>query len=84
MKYSSTVRPKVSNYFSGPITACLFRDNVQKETWCMKSYDGVDYKLTLCRLQSRLQNIYHGQPYARVDLDPIPESTFSPTHVQRI
>ncbi len=42
-------------------------------------YDGVDYNLTLCRLQSRLQHIYHGQdyamqsrpqPFARVDLIP--------------
>ncbi len=29
---------------------------------------GVDYNLTLCPLQSRLQHIYHGQP-ARVDLN---------------
>jgi hypothetical protein len=29
--------------------------------------------LTLCPLQSRLQYIYHEQPYARVDLNPIPE-----------
>ncbi len=26
--------------------------------------------LTLCSLQSRLQHIYHGQPYARVDFIP--------------
>jgi hypothetical protein len=32
----------------------------------------------LCPLQSRLQHIYHGQPYARVDLNPMPESTLSP------
>ncbi len=38
---------------------------------------GVDYKLTLCPLQSRLQHIYHGQPYARVD--PMPELTLSPS-----
>jgi hypothetical protein len=30
-------------------------------------YARVDYNLTLCPLQSRLQHIYHGQPYARVD-----------------
>jgi hypothetical protein len=37
---------------------------------------GVDYNLTLCPLQSRLQHIYHGQPYASVDdLNPMPEST---------
>jgi hypothetical protein len=31
---------------------------------------GVDYYLTVCPLQSRLQHIYHWQPYARVDLNP--------------
>ena len=41
---------------------------------------GVDYNLTLCPLQSRLQHIYHGQPYARVNLNPpILESTVSPS-----
>jgi hypothetical protein len=34
----------------------------------MDPYAGVDYNLTLCALQSRLQHIYHVQPYARVDL----------------
>ncbi len=40
----------------------------------------VDYNITLCPLQSRLQHIYHGQgqPYAKVDLNPMPESTLSP------
>ncbi len=28
---------------------------------------GVEYNLTLCPFQSRLEHIYHGQPYARVD-----------------
>ncbi len=28
---------------------------------------GVDCNLALCQLQSRLQHIHHGQPYARVD-----------------
>jgi hypothetical protein len=36
----------------------------------MEPYAGVDYNLALCPLQSRLQNIYHGQPYARVDFIP--------------
>jgi hypothetical protein len=36
----------------------------------MESYAGVDYNLNICTLQSRLQHIYHGQPYARVDLIP--------------
>ncbi len=43
----------------------------------MGPYAGVDYDLTLCPLQSRLQIIYHGQPYARVDLNPMPESTLT-------
>ncbi len=30
----------------------------------------VDYNLTLCLLQSRLQHIYHWQPYARVNFIP--------------
>jgi hypothetical protein len=45
----------------------------------MVPYVGVYYNLTLCPLQSRLQHIYHGQPNARVDLNPIPESTLSPS-----
>ncbi len=44
----------------------------------MGPYAKVDYNLTLCPLQSRLQHIYHGQPYASVDLNPMPESTLSP------
>jgi hypothetical protein len=39
---------------------------------------GVDYNLTLCPLQSQL-HIYHGQPYARVALNHMPESTLSPS-----
>ncbi len=33
----------------------------------MGPYAWVDFNLTLCLLQSRLQHIYHGQPHARVD-----------------
>ncbi len=39
---------------------------------------GVDYNLTLCPLQGGLKHIYHGQPKAKVDLNPMPESTLSP------
>ncbi len=42
---------------------------IQRKTWRMNPYAGVDYNLTLCPLQSRLQHIYHGQPYAWVDLN---------------
>jgi hypothetical protein len=45
----------------------------------MGPYAGIDNNITLCPLQSRLQHIYKGQPYARVDLNPIPESTLSPS-----
>jgi hypothetical protein len=45
----------------------------------MVTYAGVDYNLTLCPLKSRLQHVYHGQLYARVDLNPMPESTLSPS-----
>jgi hypothetical protein len=36
----------------------------------MGPFAGVDYYLTLCPLQSRLQHIYNGQHYARVDFIP--------------
>ncbi len=40
----------------------------------MRPYAGVDYKRTLCPLQ----HMYHGQPYARVDLNHMPaDSTLS-------
>jgi hypothetical protein len=44
----------------------------------MGPYAGVDYNLTLCALQSRLQHIYQAT-HARVDLNPMPESTLSPS-----
>ncbi len=47
--------------------------------WDVGSYAGVDYNLTLCPLQSRLQRSYHGQHYARVDFNPMPESALSPS-----
>jgi hypothetical protein len=46
----------------------------------MGPYVGVDNNLTVCRCQSRLQQIYHGQTYDKVDLslyyrvDFIPQS----------
>ncbi len=47
----------------------------------MELYAGVDYNLTLC---DRFQHMYHGKPYARVDLNPMPESTLSPKQGLRI
>jgi hypothetical protein len=60
----------------------------------MRPNAGVDYNLTLCLLQSRLQHTYHGQPYGRVDLNQFdfiprqglwiwPLSTSSKQKVQR-
>jgi hypothetical protein len=49
-------------------------DRIQRTTECMGPYAKVDYNLTLCPLQSRLQHIYHWQPYARVDFMPQSEA----------
>ncbi len=43
---------------------------IQRKTWCIGPYARVDYNLTWCQLQSRLQHVYHGQPYSRVDFIP--------------
>ncbi len=40
-------------------------------------YAGVDYNLTLCPPQSRLQHNYNG--HAKLDVNPKPESTLSPS-----
>jgi len=57
-----------------------YRGRIQRKTWCMGPYAGVDYKLTLCPLRSRLQHIYQGQPYIRVDLTLyMSESTLAPS-----
>jgi hypothetical protein len=41
----------------------------KQKTWFMGHHPGVDYNLTL-RPLSRLQHIYHRQPYASVDSIP--------------
>ncbi len=56
----------------------LVQHVAQRQTRCMGPYVGVDYNLTLCPLQRRLQHIYHGPPYARLGRNPMPESTSSP------
>ncbi len=61
-----------------PARLNLTRGRIQRKTWCTGPYAGVDSYLTLCPLHSQLQHIYHGQPYARVNLNPMPESTLSP------
>jgi hypothetical protein len=44
----------------------------------MGPYAGVDYNLTVCLLQSRLQHIYHWQPYAIIDHNPYARVDFIP------
>jgi hypothetical protein len=47
-----------------------YRGRIERKTLCTEPYAGVDYNLTLCPLQSRLQQIYHRELYARVDFIP--------------
>jgi hypothetical protein len=54
------------------------RDHIQRKTWYMGPYAGVNYNLTVSPLQRRLQHIYYGQPFARVDLSPIYQSRLYP------
>ncbi len=37
----------------------LSRGRIQRKIWCMGPCAGVDYNLIVCRLQSRLQHMYH-------------------------
>jgi hypothetical protein len=52
----------------------IYRGRIQRKTWCMEPYAGVDYNPTLRPLQSQFQHIYHGQPYVRVDFMPQSET----------
>ncbi len=52
----------------------IYRGRIQRKTWCMGPYAGVDYNPTLRPLQSQFQHIYHGQPYVRVDFMPQSET----------
>jgi hypothetical protein len=52
-----------------------FRGRIQRKTWCTvwdPMPELTTYNLTLCPLWTRLQHIYHGQPYARVDFNHMP------------
>jgi hypothetical protein len=44
----------------------LYSGRIQRKTWCIRPYAETDYNFILCPLKNR-----HGQPYARVDLDPM-------------
>ncbi len=51
------------------------RGRIQTKTWCKEPYAGVDYNLPYVNPESTIQQI--GQP--RIDLNPMPESTVSPS-----
>ncbi len=55
-----------------------FRGRIERKTWCIGPYP-IASPYVHSRVVSRLQHIYHGQPYARIDLYPMQEST--PTHL---
>ncbi len=87
----STEQPSLIGWRAGTTTICLL-DSVSFLSFLLTvfkqkhsvSYAGAYYNLSLFRLQSQLQHLYHGQPYARVDLNPTPESTLSPSQGLRI
>ncbi len=58
---------------TGINTGIDFWGQIQRKTWYMVPYAGVDYNLTLCRLQ----HMYLGQNYAKVGHKPMPELTLS-------
>ncbi len=62
-----------------PGLVCI-RGRIQRKTWCKGPYARVGYKLTCVhsRVDSSTFTMGIGQPYARVDLNPILESTLSP------
>jgi hypothetical protein len=71
------VFPRVGIKFENSPSQRVARSEAEskEKTWSMGPCGGVDYNLTLCPLQSRLQHTYHEQPYARVNLNSMPEST---------
>jgi len=74
---------EIFEFFSFQLLLCWGR--IQRKTWFMGPYGGVDCNLTLCRLQSQLQvyNTFTMGNHA-VDLNPKPKSTLAPSHVLRI
>jgi hypothetical protein len=62
--------PYCFRFYTGPSSEAESKEkHGEWDQWAMGPYAGVDYNLTLCPLQSRLQLIYHGQP--------MPESTLT-------
>ncbi len=59
---NSVIRWIPSPFLQQLAQSVQYRGRIQRKTWSMGPYAGVDYNFTLCPLQSRLQHIYHGQP----------------------
>jgi hypothetical protein len=62
----SIQRHKVSSHPFPFVVEVDSLGRIQRKTWCMGPYVGVDYNLNLCRLQY----MYHGQPLVSVDFIP--------------
>jgi hypothetical protein len=74
--FSSRCEPSQTGNFSFFPVLCQCLGRIQRKT----SYKGPVPELTITSPYVHwLQHIYHGQPYARVDLNRMPESTLSPS-----
>jgi hypothetical protein len=63
-------------YWLGVYMSSTEAESKEKHGVYKTLYAGVDYNLTLCPLQGRLQHLYHGQWALTIDdLLPMPEST---------
>jgi hypothetical protein len=47
------------NRYYNDAETLIDRCRIQRKTWVIRPYAGVDYNLTFCPFQSRLQHIYH-------------------------
>jgi hypothetical protein len=60
------------------------RGRIQRKTWCMGPYAGVDYTSPYVDTRVDSNTFTMGQPYPRVDHNPMPEPTLSPSQGLRI
>ncbi len=68
---SGDISVALQNWLASPLWNSpnpQFIGRIQRKIRFMGPYAGVDYNLTLCPIQGRLQHIYHRQPYAIVDV----------------
>jgi hypothetical protein len=75
------------SWVPGNKTERFTRGRIQRKTWFMAPYAGVDNNLTFYvnfRVDSNTFTMGIGQPYARVDLNPMLESTLSPSQASEL